>query len=160
MSQKTMVPRMAWATYMNTGTDGTAVWSRVGDGFTDLSQSFKAVEYARRYVHEKTERRDVTGYAPTIAYSCDVYSGDPVIARIGEITDGECVGSDAQVEIVSVNLYEPVSGGRCRAWRRNWAVIPDTKGAGVEALVMTGHFAAVGDATAGTFSEQAGFAAG
>lgn len=157
MSEKRMVPRMQWASYMNTGTETAPVWSRIGEGFTDLSMSLSAVEYARHYVHEKTERRDVTGYAPKIAYSCDVYSGDPVITRIGAVTDGELVGSDAQVEIVNVNLYEQAAGGAV-AYRRTWSVIPDSKGAGVDALILTGVFAAAGDSAKGVFSETGGFA--
>lgn len=158
MSERKMIQRAQWASYMNTGTKAAPVWSRIGEGFTDLSQSMGAVEYARHYVHEKTERRDVVGYAPKIAYSCDVFSGDPVIARISQVTDGELVGSDAQVQIVSVNLYEKKGTGSA-AYSRDWAVIPDTKGRGVEALVMTGVFAAVGDALGGSFSETGGFEA-
>ena len=158
MSNNRQVARMEWASFMNTGTREAPTWSRIGEGFTDLSMALGAVEYARHYVHEKTERRDVVGYAPKIAYSCDVFSGDPVIGRISQVTDGELVGSEAQVQIVSVNLYEKKATG-CAAYSRDWAVIPDTKGRGVEALVMTGVFAAVGDAVSGSFAEAGGFEA-
>lgn len=157
MAENKMIPRMQWASYMNTGTRQAPVWSRIGEGFTELSQTMGAIEYARQFVHEKTERRDVVGYAPKIAYSCDVFSGDPVIARISHVTDAELVGADAQVEIVNVNLYEAPSAGRYPAFKRDWTIIPDTKGRGLDALTMTGIFAATGDHTAGRFSGEGGF---
>lgn len=151
MTMKRLVQRKAWASYMNTGTGAAPVWSRIGEGFTDLEQTMKAIEYGRHYVHEQTERRDVLGYAPSIAYSCDVYTGDPVIERICKVTDEELTGSDAQVDIISVNEYEPTANGHV-AYRRTWTIVPDSKGAGVEALVITGMFAAVGDARRGVFN--------
>ena len=152
MADNRLVTRPEWASFMNTGTADAPVWSRIGEGFTDLEQSMSAIEYSRHYVHEKTERKDVTGYAPSISYSCDVYSGDPVILRIAEVHDKELVGSDAHVEILNVNLYEAAEGGTgVVAYKRTWSVIPDTKGSGVEALILTGTFSAVGDSVAGAF---------
>jgi len=156
MAEKRMIPRMEWASYMNTGTKEAPVWSRIGEGFTDLSETKEAVEYARHYVHEKTERRDVMGYAPTIAFSCDMHSGDPVIKRIADVHDLELVGTEAQAEIVSVNLYEPVAGRGFKAFKRRYTVLPDTKGEGVEALILTGAFAAAGDMEPGAFDPEAG----
>lgn len=156
MGETKMVQRKEWASYMNTGSAAAPVWSRIGEGFTELEMSMGAQTYSRHYVHEKTERKDVTGYATAIAYQCDVYSGDPVIERIGRVMDEELVGADAQVDIVNVSYFKPVDGGH-EAYLRRWAIIPDTKGAGAEALTMSGLFAAVGDAAPGVFTEAAGF---
>lgn len=149
-----LVNRNEWAAYMKTA---ESVYSIIGEGFTSLTENKNAKEYSRQYVHEKTERTDVTGYASSIAYSCDVYSKDPVIQKIIEITDNEKVGTDAQVEIVSVNLWQ--TGGAENsyvAYQRKYAVIPDSKGDGTDALVYSGNLKAVGDIVKGTFTITGG----
>lgn len=156
MSETKMIQRKQWASFMNTGEQAAPVWSRIGEGFTELEMSMGAQTYSRHYVHEKTERKDVTGYATSIAYQCDVYSGDPVIERVSRVMDQELVGDDAQVEIVNVSFFRPMQGGY-EAFLRRWAIIPDSRGAGAEALTMSGVFAAVGDAVPGVFDEEVGF---
>lgn len=149
-----LVNRNEWAAYMKTA---ESTYSIIGEGFTSLTENKNAKEYSRQYVHEKTERTDVTGYASSIAYSCDVYSEDPVIQKIIEITDNEKVGTDAQVEIVSVNLWQ--TGGTENsyvAYQRKYAVIPDSKGDGTDALVYSGNLKAVGDIVKGTFTITGG----
>ena len=147
-----LVRRNQWASFMNTGTSEQETYSLMGDGFTQLAESKNPKEYSRQYVNMATEATDVVGYAPAIAYTVDVYSGDPCIKKIMEITDNEYVGSDAQVSIVNVNLWTGTEGSR-EATRRKYAVIPDGKGDGTDALVLTGNFKAVGDQEKGTFNE-------
>lgn len=147
-----LVRRNQWASYMNTGTGDQESYSLIGDGFTQLSESKNPKEYSRQYVNMASEATDVVGYAPSIAYSCDVYSGDPCIKKILEITDGEYVGTDAHVSIVNVNRWDGDETARV-ATRRKYAVIPDSKGDGTDALVISGSFKAVGDIEKGTFNE-------
>lgn len=146
-----LVTRSEWAAYMACGT--TPTFELIGEGFTSFAESKNPKEYSRQYVHERTERADVVGYAPSIAYSADVYSENPVILEVLAVTDGELVGSDAQREVVSVNLWQPAgTGGTAfKAYKRAYAIIPDGKGDGTEALIYTGTLKAVGDAVAGTF---------
>lgn len=148
-----LVQRNEFASYMNTGTGQTETYSLMGEGFTQLAESKNPIEYSRQYVNMATESTDVVGYAPSIAYTCDVYSEDPCIKKIMEITDQERVGTDAQVEIVNVNLWK-LSGSECEAYKRRYAVIPDGKGDGTDALVISGNFKAVGDPIKGTFNPE------
>lgn len=158
MTERKLVRRSKFASYMNTGAAATPVFSRIGEGFTDLSESKNPKEYTAQYVHEETERNYVIGYAPSISYSVDYYDGDPCVRKIADITDNERTGSDAIVEIVNVNLYEQTApdSGKYVAYKRSYSVIPDTKGEGVEALVMTGSFTAVGEKVRGEWTPTAG----
>lgn len=143
----TMLKRNQWAAYADiSGTN-----ELIGEGFTNLTESKNAKEYSRQYVHEQTERTDVTGYATSLDYTCDAYSGDPVIEKIIEITDREKTGSDAQLDVISVNLWTE-SAGSCEAYKRTYAVIPNQKGSGNDALVYSGTLRAVGDIIPGTFA--------
>lgn len=148
-----LVQRNQWASYMDTGAGDLEEYSLMGDGFTTLTESKNPKEYSRQYVNMATEATDVVGYAPAIAYTADVYSGDPCIQKILEITDGERVGTDAQVNIVNVNRWEGEATA-LEATRRKYAIIPDSKGDGTDALVISGSFKAVGDIEKGTFDEK------
>lgn len=147
-----LVMRAKLAHYMECG--DPAAYELMGEGFTDLTESKNPKTYARQYVHMTTESTDVIGFSPANSYSVDVYSENPVASRIVKATDEEHVGSDARVNIVEVHLWEP-SGeteGVYVAYKRQYAIVPDGKGSGVEALVYTGNFQAVSEAEKGTFN--------
>lgn len=148
----TLITRDQWLAYMDTGTSDSPEFNLIGEGFTSFSEAKNPKEYSRQYVHEKTERADVVGYAPSISYSADMYSGDPCVEKIAQITDDECIGASALVDIVTVNLWEKSTDGAYVAYKRKYSVIPDGKGDGTEALIYTGTLKANGEATKGTFS--------
>ena len=145
-----LITRDQMQAYADCGTSGTASYSLIGEGFTDLSESKNAKEYSRQYVHERTERSDVVGYAPSISYSFDMYQDDPVCEKIASITDSEAVGNDAHIDVVIVHLFDVTEGG-ATAYKRTYAVIPNSKGSGTDALIYTGTLKAVGTAVKGTF---------
>lgn len=148
-----LVFRCQWASYMDCGTTDAPDFQLIGEGFTSFPESKNPKEYTRQYIHEKAERSDVVGYSPSIEYSCDVIAGNPVIEKIIEITDTEKVGSDTQVDIVSVNLWKTSgSDGSYVAYKRRYAIIPSTKGDGTDALIYSGTMKAVGDVVVGTFA--------
>ncbi len=143
--------------FMNTGTNETPVWSQVGEGFTEFSESKNAVSYQRRYIHESTKRTDVTGYAPVIDYELEVYKSNAVISKIRTITDCELTGDDARVDIICVDIFdETETTGVYNAVRRSYSVIPDECGKGTDALCYTGTMKAVGDLIRGTFVKSSG----
>ena len=148
-----LVSRSELRSYMNTGTTVAPAFSLIGEGFTNLSEAKNPQEYSRKYVSERTERTDVVGYAPSISYSVDVYTNNPVIKKIRDVTDKEMIGTDAQVEIVVVEHFSDgtINESSLVAYKRTYAIIPDAKADGTEALVYTGTFKAVGDITKGTF---------
>lgn len=146
-----LIMRAKLAHYMECGTPGA--YELMGEGFTDLTESKNPKTYARQYVHMTTESTDVIGFSPSNAYSVDVYSANPVAARIVKATDEEQVGSDARVNICEVHLWEPgTTAGTYIAYERIYAIVPDGKGSGVEALVYTGNFQAVGESQKGIFT--------
>lgn len=149
-----LVLRYKFKSYMNTGTAETPVWSLIGEGFTSLKEAKNPKEYSRKYVNESTERTDVVGYATQIDYTADTYTDNPVISKIAEVSDKELTGTAAQVEILNVNEFQNsgTSGAASyKAYKRVYAIIPDAKGDGTDALVYSGSFKAVGDIVPGTF---------
>lgn len=126
-------------------------------GFTSLGESKEASEYSRQYVDEATERTDVVGYATGIDYEFDRHTNTPVHERLAEISDNEITGTDAQVEIVSVDLFDEQTGGGCTARLRSYSVIPDASGDSTDALTYGGSFKAAGDIVHGTATSDDGW---
>lgn len=121
-------------------------------GFTSMSEGKEPVEYSRQYVDEDTERTDVVGYATSIDYEFDRYTNDPVHERLAAISDSEALGTDAQVDVVIVDLFtdDAESAGKCKARKRTYSVIPDTSGDGTDALIYSGSFKAASEIVEGT----------
>ena len=139
-----IIRRSQRVAFMNTGTAEAPVYTRM-TGFTSLSYSKNSKEYTRHYVDEVSERSDVVGYAPSIAYAFDRHTENPVHEKIAKIHDEELLGNDAHVEILTVDLFTADEGGVCEAVKRTYAVIPDKDGDGTEALVVSGTFKSVSE---------------
>ena len=149
-SKKKLVGRHKRVAFMDVTGDGKT-FTRMA-GFTSMSDGKNSTEYSRQYVDEESERSDVVGYAPSMDYEFDLYTNDAVLKRLATITDDELLGSDAQVTIVMVDLFEVKSedSNTCTARKRDWSVIPDTEGDGTDALIYKGSFKAAGQITKGT----------
>lgn len=128
-------------------TDDATTFNRMR-GFTDMGKSSNPSEYSRRYVDERTERSDVTGYAPEISYAFDQTKGDNVQKVIVDITDNEVTGK--KVTIVTVDFsQEGNTEGSYVARKREYSVIPDSDGDSTDAYTYSGSFKAAGDIVKG-----------
>lgn len=116
-------------------------------GFTSLTESKESKEYSRQYVDEATERTDVVGYATGVDYEFDRHTHTAIHDILSKISDDEIVGTDAQVDIVSVDVFDPVGDDEkvCKARMRTYSVIPDSSGDGTDALIYSGTFKAAGE---------------
>lgn len=144
---KALVGRHKRLAFMDTAGTG-ASYTRM-TGFTSLSEGKEATEYSRQYVDEATERTDVVGYATSFDFEFDRYTNDPVHEKLSEIIDGEMTGTDAQVNIVNVDLFADDGKGNCPARKRTYSVIPDTVGDGTDALIYSGNFSAASEIVEG-----------
>lgn len=128
-------------------------------GFTSLGESKESKEYSRQYVDEATERTDVVGYATGVEYEFDRHTNTPVHEKLAQIADDEIVGTEAQVEILTVDLFEPVGSDDkvCKARLRTYSVIPDASGDGTDALIYSGTLKAAGEITHGTATSADGW---
>ena len=143
-----LVLRYQFESYMKCR-DGSV--NLIGEGFTAFPEAKNAQEYSRKYINYKTEKTDVIGYSPSVGYSCDAIPSDPVVEDVMYITDHELVGAATHREIICVNRWDEDENGKCAAYKRKYAIIPDTKGDGTEALVYSGTMKAVSDIVFGTF---------
>ena len=113
-------------------------------GFTDNGKSLNSETYERRYVDEKTSRKDTTGYATEIAYTFDRYTNNPVHEKVAKVHDLEQTG--VVVPIIAVNFNEKgTTANSFKARKRNYSILPDSDGDGTEAYQYSGAFGANGD---------------
>ncbi|MEG0873040.1 MAG: hypothetical protein RSG48_03665 [Clostridia bacterium] len=113
-------------------------------GFTDNGKSLNPSTYERKYVDEKTTRKDVTGYAAEIAYTFDRYTNNEVHNLVANVHDLEQNG--VMVPIVAVNLNEKgTAAGAFKARKRLYSVLPDGDGDGTDAYQYSGTFGSNGD---------------
>lgn len=142
-----LIKRSMRVAFADVGTREQPVYVKM-QGFSSMSESKSPKEYSRQYVDEDVERSDVVGYATQIGYSFDRHSPYSVHEKIADITDNEKTGSDAQTDIVTVDLF--TEGAAKVARKRAYSIIPDTTGDGTDALIYSGNFRAAGDIVMGT----------
>lgn len=150
-----LVLRHQWESYMDCGNEGEIDYQLIGEGFTSFPEAKNPKKYTRKYHEDKTEQTDVISYSPSMSYSCDVITGNPVVEKIIDITDREQIGLETHVAIVSVNLWKETDVvGTYIACKRYYSIIPDGKGEGTSSLIYTGTMQAVGDVEYGTFERK------
>lgn len=154
MGDAKLVKRSKRVSFMNIGTKDKPEYARM-QGFTSMSESKSPKEYTRQYVDEDVERSDVAGYATQVGYAFDRHSPYAVHERLAQISDDEYTGSDAVVDILTVDLF--TDGDAKEARLRSYSVIPDTTGDSTDALVYSGNFRAAEGITKGTAVSEDGW---
>jgi len=139
---------------MNTGTEGCPVWSLIGEGFTSLSEAKNPQQYSYHHFDEPCEFSDVVGYSPSMAFSIDVHSGDPVISTLIRIADHELVGTDARREILIINKWDPLAPGIYRAYRRLYAIASASRAAGTGVMTCSGTMHVCGRLMTGAYDSN------
>jgi len=146
LSEGDVLNRADKVNYMGLTKDATT-FNRM-HGFTDMSKSSNPSEYSRRYVDERTERTDVTGYATEIGYALDQLYGDKTQQVIVDVHDNEEVG--VKVPIVTVDFAQANEDGSYVARKRFYSIVPDADGDSTDAYTYSGSFKASGDIVVGT----------
>ncbi len=142
-----LVKRTGKISFFGVGASVSHTFTRM-EGFTEIGTSKNATEYERQYVDEDFKRTDVTGYNTSKAYSFDRYKGNAVLDDIVNITENELCGQDAVREIVTVDMTTVREGdGKfyADAYRRQYAIIPDTDGDKTDCMTYSGTFKARGE---------------
>lgn len=138
MSKEQLVKRSRKLAFMNVSTTAIANFLRMTK-FTEISKSKNPTEYSRTYVDEDGETTDVTGYSEEISYNFDQHVGNLVHKKLADIADDEKTDSDALVDILQVDLTEPMQGGY-KARLRTYSTVPDADGDSTDAYTYSGTF--------------------
>jgi len=130
-------------------TDGNVVYHRMC-GFTKMDTSKNPVEYKRRYIDESFEQTDVVAMSPSVAFSFDRYSKNPVHDDIVSISDNEILGTGAVRSIVVVDTSTADENGICDAIKRDFSVMVESEGNSTDAYTLSGTMSTKGEKIFGT----------
>ena len=122
--------------------------------FTSLNESKSPKEYTRQYVDRSGEDTDVVGYSASVAFAYDRHTDTPVHDKLADIIDNEKMGTDAHVDIVTVDLFKKTETNVCEARMRTYSVIPSNVGDGTDALIYSGNLKAVSEMVTGTATSE------
>lgn len=136
MEQRKLVLRADKVAFMKVGEE----YHRMR-GFKSLPTAKNPIEYSRQYVDEYFETTDVVGMSESKDFEFDQYVNDPVHELLVGIIDDEKLGSEAVVEIVTVD--KAIEGEN--AVTRKYSVVAESYGDGTEAFTYTGRFSAISD---------------
>ena len=137
------------AYYGITDESGNVVYHRMC-GFTKMSTSKNPIEYSRRYIDESFEQTDIVAISPSIAFTFDRYSGNPVHDDIIKISDNEILGDGAVRSIVVADLSTVNENGNCRAVKRDFSIMVETEGDSMDAYTLSGTMSTKGEKITGT----------
>ncbi len=149
------VKRCDKVAYYGVPTDEGTVFKRM-TGFTDITVTKNPKEYKRQYIDQEFEQSDIVGFAPVISFAFDQFSGNEVHDDIMKIADNELIGEDAVREIVMVDF----SSGKENpvAVKREFSVIVENEGSGMDGYIVKGSFKVKGEKVFGNASSADDFA--
>ena len=146
------------ARYMNipeTEAPDTAVWEFIGVGFNSMSESPNAQSETKQYISERQSTSDMNSYQPQWAFDTDLIKNQLPVMKLYDIAYYRKVGADAQLEILLVDLFQPIDGQANTHKARKQLVSVEVSGLDGEpgqTIHVTGNLNAVGDQVVGTFN--------
>lgn len=101
--------------------DGT-VWALMGAGWTSNTESPSAQTKERKYINEKSSRKNITSYAPSFSFEVLLMFNKPEVRKIYEIYTKRKTGNDAVITMVTVDLFDEAKEGKYPARKGRYAV--------------------------------------
>jgi hypothetical protein len=153
----TTVKRSQFATFLNTGTTETPVWSLIGDGITTAAIEYNPQTSEEIYIHQDSGTTEIESYKPTMPLEASCKSGDAVFDAVDALRQSRAVLANAQKEVLLVYLYETPALGEYPAERQAVSVQIDNfggDGGTSNKINFTLNFR--GDPTLGTYNPTSG----
>lgn len=147
------IKRSEAAYFVNIGSSGSAVYARLGTGVTTSKVNMNPKTTEEQYIHEDVATTTLDAYAPTLPVEMTAYADDSVFAFVKALYNAEAVGSDANTDIVEVDLYASSSASKWPARKHSVSVQIDDYGgdAGAPAKINF-TFNYMGAQTPGSFN--------
>ena len=104
------------------GVTGSDVWCQMGSGWTSMTESPSAQTKERKFINEKSKRKNITSYAPSFAFEALLMFLNPTVRKVYNIYTHRLTGTDAVVPIIHVDAFEKPVNGAYPARKGNYAV--------------------------------------
>lgn len=146
------VKRSQVATFLNTGTLVTPVWSLIGIGVTQAAIAYNPKVTEENYIHEDSATIFVESYAPKMPVEATAINTDAVFEYLDNIRKLRSVGASVETEVCNVWLYETPTLDEYPAEKQAVSVsIDEFGGDGGTAAKINYTINFIGDAVVGEF---------
>ena len=98
------------------------VWALMGAGWTSNTESPSAQTKERKYINEKSARKNITSYAPSFSFEVLLMFNKPEVRKIYDIYTKRKTGIDAVVTMITVDMFDEEKNGSYPARKGNYAV--------------------------------------
>lgn len=150
------------AVYMDvTGEEGVTasgeddkVYTNCGAAWTTFTESPNAQTKQRKYINEKTERNNITRYAPQWAFEVLLMYNRPEIRKIYNIVKKRKTGQDTVVTLIVVDLFDGADDAYSA--RMVNAAVQVSSLDDDDDMIIKGMFHNQGDEVLGTFDVKQG----
>lgn len=137
------------------GQKGSEVYQQLGAGFTSMTESPSAQTKERKYINEKSSRKNITSYAPSFAFETLLMFNNPAVKKIYDIYTQRKTGSDAIVEMITVDKFGEATNGAYPARKGNYAVEVSSCDDDDD-MIIKGNLNGQGDEALGWFNPTTG----
>ena len=135
--------------------EGDTVWCQMGVGWTAMTESPSAQSKERKFINEKSKRKNITSYAPSIAFEALLMFLNPVIRKVYDIYTKRKTGTAAVVPMVTVDAFDTAVGGYYPARKGKYAVEVSSCDDDDD-MIIKGNFNGQGDEAIGWFDPANG----
>lgn len=147
--------RNGYADYLNIAeANQEASYAFMGNGFTKLDESPSAQTKSKRYVHQKSTSKSISGYDDTFPYETDMILSEEAVAYICDVGLKRKTGADAETTYVRVDMDKPVGAGSNEYEARQFRVaieVSDFADSDGE-MSASGNLLPIGDFVEGKFN--------
>lgn len=137
------------------GVTGTDVWCQMGAGWTSMTESPSAQTKERKFINEKSKRKNITSYAPSFGFETLLMFKNPTVRKVYDIYTHRKTGTDAVVPIITVDAFETAVNGVYPARKGKYAVEVSSCDDDDD-MIIKGNFNGQGDEEVGYFNIETG----
>lgn len=130
--------------------EGDTVWDQMGVGWTSMTENPSAQTKPRKFINEKSERKNITSYSPSFAYEALLMFLKPSIRKVYGIYTKRKTGTAAVVTMVTVDAFDTDVNGYYPARKGKYAVEVSSCDDDDD-MIIKGNFNGQGDEEMGWF---------
>ena len=131
------------------------VWQQLGAGWTSMTESPSAQTKERKYINEKSSRKNITSYAPSYSFEDLLMFNNPATRKVYKIYKQRKTGADAVITMITVDAFETPVNGYYPAYKGKYAV-EVTSCDDDDDMIIKGNLNGQGDELLGWFNPTTG----
>lgn len=136
------------------GKDDT-VWSQMGAGWTNNTESPAAQTKERKFINERSARSNITSYKPSFAFEVLLMFNKPEVRIVYNIYTRRLTGINAVVTMVTVDNFDEEKNGYYPARKGKYAVEVSSCDDDDD-IIIKGNLKGQGDEAMGWFDPKNG----